>query len=318
MAADIRRGGRHPIADPSGQRRRPGPDAASSGTVERPARLLHRTGEPPIHPPTDRDPQLPYWCGLGVEVVPAGCDHLRVRELDELVQVDDPAWPELQDVFAAGAVPVRVLAPDPDEGRRCLLQMQVTARSTLGALAWNCGGLVLDDGWLRVFGGGSQEGQGLPSIGQVNGFPAVFDPAWYPAAGLVVGHDVLGGVFVLNGQDCAAAGRPGAPGRMIYFAPDTLAWEAMDMGHSAWVAWLLSGRLETFYDGLRWPDWRRETAALDPSQGISVHPFLWSEEAHADLAATSRRAVPMREVLGVAADFARQAGPVDPGFLGEV
>ncbi len=105
---------------------------------------------------------------------------------------------------------------------------------------------------------------------------------------------------------------------MTYFAPDTLEWEAMEMGHSGWVSWLLSGRLETFYDGMRWPGWREETAALAFEQGLSVYPFLWSEEAHADLAATRRRPVPMREVLGVAADFARQMGPSDPGFLGDV
>jgi hypothetical protein len=198
------------------------------------------------------------------------------------------------------------------------VQLQVTARSTLGALALNCGGLVLDGGWVRVFGGGSPVHGGLPSLARVNRFPAVADHAWHPATGLVVGQDVLGGVFALNGHDPAAAGRPGDPGQMTYFAPDTLAWEAMDMGHSGWVAWLLSGRLDTFYDGLRPPGWREEAAALSLSEGISVFPFLWTEEAHADLAATSRRAVPMREILGVAADFARQMGPADPGFLGEV
>ncbi|WP_405875287.1 DUF2625 family protein [Streptomyces sp. NBC_00005] len=81
---------------------------------------------------------------------------------------------------------------------------------------------------------------------------------------------------------------------------------------------LLSGRLGTFYDGLRWPGRRAEATALGFSQGIAVYPFLWSEEAHEDLAATTRSAVPMREVLGVAADFARQAGAADPGFLGDV
>ncbi|WP_433448848.1 DUF2625 domain-containing protein [Streptomyces sp. CA-142005] len=240
-----------------------------------------------------------------------------MREIDELVRVDDPAWPELRQAFAASAVPVRVLPADPDEGPRCLLQLQVTARSVLGALTLHCGGVVLDDGWVRVYGAGSAA-SGLPSLGRVNAFPAEPDPGWYPADGLVVGHDVLGGVFCLNGHDPARAGRPGAPGQMTYFAPDTLEWEALDMGHSAWVWWLLSGRLETFYDGLRRPGWREEAAALDLGQGITVFPFLWTEEAHRDLAATSRRAVPMREVLGVAADFARQLGPADPGFLGEV
>jgi hypothetical protein len=181
----------------------------------------------------------------------------------------------------------------------------------------NCGGLVIDDGWVRVFGGGSSGSGGvMPSLAQMNAFPAEFDPAWSPIEGLIVGHDVLGGVFALNGYDPAAHGRPGVPGQMTYFAPEALEWEAMEMGHSAWVSWLLSGRLEQFYEGLRWPGWREEAAALTFSQGITVFPPLWSKEAHENLAATGRRAVPMCEVLGVAADFARQMGPADPGFLG--
>jgi hypothetical protein len=257
--------------------------------------------------------------GPGIGDLGQRCNHRRVRELDELIDVDDPAWPELQELFAASAVPLQVLPVDPEEGRRGLLQLQVTVRSVLGAVVLHSGGLLVDNGWLRVFGGGSGQGaDALPGLAKVNGFPAAFDRVWRPATGLVVGHDVLGGVFAVNGHDPAAAGRPGAPGQMTYFAPDTLEWESMEMGHSAWVSWLLSGRLETFYEGLRWPGWSTETAALAVSQGISVIPFLWSKEAHANLAATSRRAVPMREVLGVAADFARQMGPADPGFLGAV
>ncbi|MEU7372449.1 DUF2625 family protein [Streptomyces albidoflavus] len=241
-----------------------------------------------------------------------------MREIDELVQVEEPAWPELRRSVADSSVSVQVLPADRGEGRRCLLQTQVTARSVLGALAWHTGGLLVDDGWVRVFGGGSGAGTGLPSLAQVNRFPAETDSAWQPAAGLVVGHDVVGGVFALNGGDPAAVGRPGAPGQMTYFAPDTLAWEALELGHSGWVAWLLSGQLELFYDGLRWPGWCEEAAALDHAQGIAVHPFLWSEEAHADLAVTSRRPVPMREVLGVATDAARRTGTGEAGFLGAV
>ncbi|MFJ1729681.1 DUF2625 domain-containing protein [Streptomyces sp. NPDC088254] len=241
-----------------------------------------------------------------------------MREIDELVHVDDPAWPELEEALGASIVPVRTLPADGEDGRRGILQMQVTARSVLGALALHTGGVLLDDGWVRVFGGGSAREGGLPSLAQVNRFPADFDPAWHPGTGLVVGHDAVGGVFALNGSDPAAAGRPGAPGQMTYFAPDTLAWEAMETGYSGWFLWLLSGRLETFYDGLRWPGWREEAAALSFAEGISVYPFLWTKEAHADLTATIRRPVPMREILGVAADFARSMGPADPGFLGDV
>jgi hypothetical protein len=199
-----------------------------------------------------------------------------MRGIDELVNVDDPAWPELQGILRATSVPVQVLPGDINEGRRCLLQMQVTGRSVLGALALHTGGLLMDNGWLRVFGGGSGSvlNGRLPSLAQVNRFPTDFDPGWHPATGLVVGHDIVGGVFALNGADPAVGGRPGAPGQMTYFAPDTLEWEAMEMGHSGWVSWLLSGRLETFYDGMRWPGWREETAALAFEQGLSVYPFL--------------------------------------------
>jgi hypothetical protein len=243
-----------------------------------------------------------------------------MRGLDELTDVDDPAWAGLQELFAAGEVPLKVLDADGAEGRRGLLQMQVTARSALGSLTLNCGGLLVDDGWVRVYGGGSRAHDApMPSLAQVNAFPADFDPAWAPGAALIVGHDVAGGVFALNGADPSAHGRPGEPGQMTYFAPDTVAWEPMQFGHSQWLTWLLSeGRLEKFYEGTRWPGWREESSALAYTQGISIFPPLWSKEAHTDLAKTSRRAVPMREVLGVAADLAGQMGRADAGFLGEV
>lgn len=242
-----------------------------------------------------------------------------MRELSELTDVDDPAWPPLQELFASSAVPLRVLPVDQAEGRRGLLQLQVTARSNLGSLTLNCGGLIVDDGWLRVYGGGSSaDDGGMPSLAQVNAFPAEFDPAWRPGAALILGHDAVGGVFALNGADPAGHGRPGEPGQMTYFAPDTVAWEALGVGHSQWITWLLSDQLEKFYENLRWPGWREEAAALTYTQGISVFPPLWSKEAHADLAKAGRRAVPMREVVGVAADFARQVGSPDPGFLGEI
>ncbi|WP_268762395.1 DUF2625 family protein [Kitasatospora griseola] len=91
-----------------------------------------------------------------------------------------------------------MLPADEPEAHRCLLQLQVTARSTLGALTLHTGGLLLDDGWLRVFGGGPA------GLGRVNRFPATFDPGRHPGTGLVLAHDVLGGVFALNGHDPAA------------------------------------------------------------------------------------------------------------------
>ena len=114
----------------------------------------------------------------------------------------------------------------------------------------------------------------MPSLAQINDFPTVFDPQWSPTSGLIVGHDVLGGVFALNGHDPAAVDRPGVPGQMTYFAPDSLEWEAMEMGHSTWLTWLLSGRLEKFYESMRWPGWREEGRSAGVVAGHYRLPVL--------------------------------------------
>lgn len=233
-----------------------------------------------------------------------------MRDLSELTNVADPAWPELHAALSAG--PVWPIPGDPRQGQDCLYRLQVSAASALGALALHSGGLAVDGGWLRVFGGAAVPG-GPPSLAQVN---RMFDPRWRPDAGLVVAHDVLGGVFALNGVDPPAFGRPGEPGQMVYFAPDTLEWEALDLGHSAWLSWLAAGGTAEFYADLRWPGWETETRALAPAQGITVYPFLWSEEARRNLAATTRRPAPMAEILGMTTDFCAQLGLRDPGFLG--
>lgn len=239
-----------------------------------------------------------------------------MRELSQLIDVEEPAWPELRETLDASPVSVEVLPLDADLGSASILQLQVTARSYLGAVALHCGGLLVDDGWLRVFGSPvSGAAHGVPSLARVNQFPETFDPAWRPEMGLVLAHDVLGGVFALNGAAPASAGQPG---EVVYFAPDSLRWEALSVGHSTWLAWLVSGALDEFYADLRWPGWHEEVRALDGKQGLSLFPPLWSAEARQDISATSRRAVSMRELLGVARDSCRQFDGVDPGFLGAV
>lgn len=89
---------------------------------------------------------------LAVGAAWCGCDDAGMRELSELIDVEEPAWPELREIVGAGPVSVEVLPADGGLGKASLLQLQVTARSYLGAVVLHCGGLLVDDGWLRVFG----------------------------------------------------------------------------------------------------------------------------------------------------------------------
>ncbi|MFB7545627.1 DUF2625 domain-containing protein [Streptomyces zaomyceticus] len=242
-----------------------------------------------------------------------------MRELSELTEVEDPAWPALDERLRAASVPVEVFEADAGRGAAALYQTQVTARSFLGAFMLHSGGALVDDGWLRVYGSPADDNaRRMPSLARVNGYPAEADPGWRPEAGLVVAHDVLGGVFVLQGGPAEQVGLPGQPGEMVYFAPDSLSWDALGAGYAAWLSWMLAGGTEEFYEGLRWPGWQDEVRELDGDRGLTLYPPLWSEEAHRDLAATSRRVVTMAEVLGFERETSRELDQADPGFLGNV
>lgn len=69
-----------------------------------------------------------------------------MRALADLIETDDPAWPEVEAAVAAAAYPVVVLAAEPARADAELLRLQVTTRSWLGAVVHNSGGLVLDHG----------------------------------------------------------------------------------------------------------------------------------------------------------------------------
>ncbi|WP_163508244.1 DUF2625 family protein [Fodinicola acaciae] len=238
-----------------------------------------------------------------------------MRDVAELTQVLQSAWPEIMEDAAASPGSVRLLLGDRGRGGACLMQLQVTVRSALGAMTFHSGGILVDHGWLRIYGG-SSGADGLPNLATVNGFPAEPDQRWQHPPGLVVGHDILGGVFAINTFDCTAAGRPGTPGDVIYFGPHTLRWQSLDIGYGSWLSWALSGRTANFYRNLRWPGWEAEMAAVGLDQGLSIVPFIWTAEAQERLAETSRRPVSLHELISLGADVSRRLGQPDPGFLG--
>jgi hypothetical protein len=225
-----------------------------------------------------------------------------MRTIDELVDVADPGWPVVTDALAAGSADAVVLPPDSAACRATLRQLQVTARSLLGAVVLNSGGILLHHGLIRVYGG---SGGRLPSLAEVNRFPDPVDPEW-SCNELILAHDVLGGVFALKGRGVA------------YFGPDSLEWLDLEAGHSQWTMWLAQGGAMSFYQDLLWPSWESEVTGLGLRQGIGVFPPLWSKEAREDMAATSRRPVPLAEILRLHSDTCAQFGIADPGDLGAV
>ena len=200
-----------------------------------------------------------------------------MRTLNELLESEDPAFPLIRQWADEADLPVELLPPS--AGREdVLLSLQVTTRSPLGAIAYETGGILVDDGWLRILGSGHGKlGRNIATWneGRAQGF-------------LLVADDVLGGFFAING---GALGPD--QGKMYYFAPETLAWEALEIGFTAFVAWAFTRQLRQFYG-------RPSGAAADfdelPLSGelcLTFYPFLWTQEG--SLKTSSRRAIPVQE-----------------------
>jgi hypothetical protein len=211
--------------------------------------------------------------------------------LQDLLAVDDPAWPSVQNSIQASTNIVEVLPPDETHREQSLLETQVSVRSSMGALVYHAGGLLIDHGWLRVLGSGHprlprsiatwNRGRSTTKAGRSRGF-------W------LIADDVVGGFFALNGGAFGPA-----DGRVFYFAPDTLSWESLQgMNYGQFLVWSFSPSLARFYESVRWNGWELGVGALNGDQALSIYPPLWTREGQ-DPEKSSRRPCPVDEIYSL-------------------
>jgi len=199
----------------------------------------------------------------------------------------------VQQWLSQSPVPCEALPPSVASRAECILSLQVTTHSTLGAVAYESGGILLDHGWLRILGSGHPRLQ--RSLASWNA-GRTMDGSQRPPSMLLVADDALGGMFAING-----GGLGEDAGNLYYFAPDTLRWEPLSLGYTAFLRWsLTSDNLAQFYSALRWPDWQDEVATLTGDQGFLVYPFLVA--AGPPIAERSRSPVPVAEIYGLLVD----------------
>lgn len=229
------------------------------------------------------------------------------RSLAELLATDDPAWPVIQEWLAAANQTVETLAPDRERAARILLSFQITARSPLAAIAWETGGLLFDQGWLRCLGSDSERLRG--DLLAWNGWDPA-SPVTPLSRAVVVAHDALGGFFAINGGAFS-----GEFGQVFYGPPDSLAWANTELTYSELLQWAATGDLTRSYENLRWPGWETEVEELGGDLGFSIDPPLYASEG-GPLSERSRQPMPLPELRGMKLAIVRQlSGRGDPSRL---
>lgn len=213
-----------------------------------------------------------------------------MRTLEELVNTDDPGWPIINEWISMAKNKVDVLPCDLQRAQSSLVNMQVTTRSLMGAVVYNTGGLLVDNGWIRILGSGCNlMKRTLPDWNQGKTFDGFGDAAPY----LLMADDVVGGFYAINGGFFG-----NDTGNIYYFSPDTLDWLPMEIGYSQFLLFCFETDLDDFYEGLRWQGWRDDVAELSPDQAYTFYPSLWTKEGQ-DIDKVSKAIVSIDEVYKV-------------------
>ena len=221
-----------------------------------------------------------------------------MRTLEELINKEEPAWDLIQEWLQEAINTYEVLPRDAKRAETELLNAQITTRSPMGAILYETGGILINGGWIRLLGSGSERlDRGMFQWNKGK----TFEDYGQPPAFLLVADDILGGLFAING---GAFGQDDL-GQIYYLAPDTLSWEPMNCGYSEFVCWTLEGDIDLFYEPYYWEGWQEEVPKLNGNQVFSFFPFLWTKEGQ-QIEAVSRKVVPIEESYCLTMDMQRQ------------
>lgn len=221
-----------------------------------------------------------------------------MRTFEELLDQQDPAWPLILEWKEVAKNNVELLPAEETKAREALFSMQMTTRSTMGAIAYKTGGILIDDGWIRLLGSGHPKlSRSLPDWNMGKTLQEYGEkPSWW-----LMADDALGGFFAVNGgyfgRDTLSS--------VYYLAPDTLEWESLDMSYTSFVMFCFQGDVAGFYEGYRWEGWQADVAALPGDRVFSFMPPLWSAEGK-DMQTNSRSIVPVEEQYNLNLDLRRQ------------
>lgn len=214
---------------------------------------------------------------------------IKMKPLEQLIIKESDTWNILKKQIIDAKNPVMILPKDGLAADSTLFQAQVTTNSPMGAVIYETGGILIDSGWIRILGSGSQQlsrtlmtwnkGKSYNKIGARPSF-------------LLIADDVIGGFYAINGGGIDTTDI----GKVFYFSPDDITWNNLHLSYSGFLNFCFLGNLNEYYKGLRWKNWQKDVGKLNGDFGFSFFPFLWTKEGRKDINKNDRKLVPMQEL----------------------
>lgn len=223
----------------------------------------------------------------------------KMRQVKELINKTDPGWIFVDEWIKSAKNKVEILPVDTSKAKDALYKTQVTTRSPMGAIIYMTGGLLIDDGWIRILGSGSSKiNRTLPDWNKGKSFKEFGESPSF----LLIADDAIGGFYLLNG-----GGLGKDLGNVYYFSPDNLEYEQMDLTYTQFLDFCFNNDLDKFYEGSRWTNWRDEVSKLNGDKVFNFYPFLWTKEGK-NINENSRRAISIEEQYDFNLDMRKQLG----------
>ena len=220
-----------------------------------------------------------------------------MKTLEELINLDEPGWELVSEWLSEAKNKYELLPKDKQRAEKELLNIQVTTRSPMGAIIYETGGILLDNGWLRILGSGSEKlDRGLSEWNKGKTFENYGEQPTH----FLIADDIIGGYFAIN-----AGGIGTEIGKVYYLPQDTLEWECLDKGYSEFLYWAFVGDLNKFYELFRWKNWETDIEQANGNQVFSFYPFLWTKEGK-DIEKVDRKLVSIEENYNLTLDLQKQ------------
>jgi hypothetical protein len=211
-----------------------------------------------------------------------------LKSAEQLINKQESAWGLVMQWKNEAKNKVELLPKDSQKAQTALYHTQVSTHSPMGAIVYETGGILIDGGWLRILGSGSERlNRSLPEWNKGKSFDKYGEQPSF----LLVADDVLGGFFAINGGGIDK----NEIGTIFYFAPDNLRWESTGLDYSNFIIFCFSGAINKFYEGLRWKTWEQDVKNIDGDKGVICNPLLYTKEGQ-DINKVTRKIVPIQEL----------------------